>query len=604
MKRFRHIYIILPLIILVFFAGVQPVHAGWFDWGNVFGALTGGLILGPLGAVAGWLGAFDWAGDLASGAAGAIAKAIVGVVVGIINFIIIGIATVLFAVANWVLELSIAINTTIQDSLVIHNGFNIVLDVANLGLVVAIIVTAFMVMLRRSSANKMLIRFIAAALIINFSFFIVTNLFIKPVNEITIVLHEASNFDPNAFAATFVTPGGISDWGTTFQQVRDQGETAVTWESNAWADIGIMLLGTLFLVGFIGIGVFVLFSFAIMFFVRYVALGLLIVMMPIAILAWVFPGLKIPGGNPWNLWVENFTRWLLFAPIGMFFFFLAIQTTTAQDVLSYVTGSGGALEQIAGGVGNMMMVIGFLLGGIIVANKMSITGAKLADNQLKKAGKWVKGRAWEKTKIAGTYAARRAGREFDDEGKRLRKPTLTERAQRAGRENGIIGKTLKAPLRGLGNVAANARIAGEKAYKTAKERVDKLSIDEMEKRFDSEGGAGQLAILTNIFGEIKKLNEKEEKGKKDHGATFTLDKDDERRRDRLIVIRDRIGNETNLRGRMEKLRGLYGQDVMRVGKKAEELFEAAKEEGRTEARTSAPTLSPAPPPTAPTAPTP
>jgi len=598
MKRFKSILIIFLLIVLAFPAGighvraidvadipVDEVPASITDSGNAVTNFIGSVF----GAIGGFFaGIFNFLTNLTPEG---IAKAIIGFVTTIINAIIIAIASLFWELARVLVHYAVLLTDEISSSGIIKAGFDIVLDVVNLGLVVSIVAISFMTMLRRPKASSLLVRFIVIALLINFSYHIAINFIIIPVNEIVMVLFEAANFDKFALASVFT--GGFS--GDVIGELPGIDGFA--------AGIAQSVISILFTAAFMGGGAFSLLSFAVMLFIRYVALGFLIILMPLALLAWVFPNLKLPGGSPFEQWSSQFTRWVLFAPISMFFFFLSIRAVSEPNVLARGE-TTNAMITLGTRVGDMAIIVGLMLGGIIVANKMSITGAKLADNQLKKAGKWVKGRAWEKTKIAGTYAARRAGREFDDEGKRLRKPTLTERAQRAGRENGIIGKTLKAPLRGLGNVAANARIAGEKAYKTAKERVDKLSIDEMEKRFDSEGGAGQLAILTNIFGEIKKLNEKEEKGKKDHGATFTLDKDDERRRDRLIVIRDRIGNETNLRGRMEKLRGLYGQDVMRVGKKAEELFEAAKEEGRTEVRTSAPTLSPAPPPTAPTAPTP
>jgi len=479
MRRFKSVYITPLLVILAFLAGTKPANAGFFDWGNVFGALFGSL-LGPVGAVAGWLGAFDWAGDLASNTAGAIARVVVSAVVGIINFLLTGIAVVLFAIANWVVELSIAINTTVQDSLVIRNGFNIVLDVANLGLVVAIIVAAFMVMLRRGDASQLLMRFIAVALLINFSFLIVTNFLIKPVNEITIVLHEASNFDVNSFAATFVTPGGISDWGTTFQEVRDQGE--VDFASNAWADIGIMLLGVFFYASFIGIGVFVLFAFAAMFFIRYIALGLLIVMMPIAWLTWIFPNLKIAGGSPFSQWWSSFMRWLLFAPIGMFFFFLAIQATTAQDVLSYVTGEGGAIEQIAGGAGNMMMVIGFLVGGLIVANKMSITGAGYAIATGKKMRGWA-------AKRAKLYGARIASAPIRSEKGRQR----LENLQKATGYKRALGARL---------MGQQLNIAGAKAEKAitedARRRIKDMPPGRLQQMLPTLHGPELMEALSTL----------------------------------------------------------------------------------------------------------
>jgi len=618
MRRSKSIYIVIPLIFLVFLAGIQPAHA--IDWGDIFGggagagivggicAVTGAATLGvscalaaAVGGIIGLFGGFDWIGD----AFGGLVAGLVRAVVAIVNVVIVSIATILFWIANGLVMGALELNTTIQDSTVVKEGFNIVLDVANLGLVVAIIIGAFMVMLRRPQANKVLIRFIAAALVINFSFFIVTNLLIKPVNEVTEVLIEAANFDFNTFATVFA-PGGFN-FPTLFEgflgdppaAVGTTGAKAIASVPGWGVEILISLLSVLFLFSFVAIGIFVLLAFAAMFFVRYIALGFLVIIMPLAWIAWIFPGLKIPGGNPANLWWEQFSRWLLFAPIGMFFFFLAIKAVTAQDVLDLTTADSstlaGSFEQFGSAVGNMILIVGFLLGGLIVANKMSITGSKYAMTLGKKGGKYIRGKTWEKTKIAGTYFARRAGPEFDAEGERVRRPTLTERAQRAGRDRGLVGKTLTMPARTVGNLMANARIAGEKAYKDAKGRVDKLSIDEMEKRYDSEGGAGQLAILTNIFAEIRKLNEKESKGK-EKDPTFTLEENDQGRLNRLNAI---LGTIPNARERMERLRLLYAQDELRVGKKAEELFEAAKEEGRAEAGTPP---APPPPPVAPPTP--
>ena len=343
-----------------------------------------------------------------------------------------------------------------------------------------------------------------------------------------------------------------------------------------------------------------------MLFIRYVALAILIVLMPIAWVAWIFPNIKIPGGNPSQLWWSQFIKWLLFAPISMFFFFLAIKTATSQDILQYTNsgsdGLGSDLGMFATAVCNMMLVVGFLLGGMIVAQKMSITGSKWVMKIAKDRGEALKKWAWTKTKIAATYPARKAGPEFGGEGERLRKPTMTERLQRSGRSWPTAMKPLAAPARAIGNLMATARIAGEKTYKEAKEKVDKLSIDEMEKRYGSADSPAQLAILSNILGEIKKLNDKEAKLRKDD-PTAQLDPGDRSRLGKLNAILENL-KLPDPRARHEKLKNLYAQNELRVGKKSDDLAEAFREEGRDEGKKSTPPPSTPPPAPAPTTPTP
>jgi len=132
---------------------------------------------------------------------------IVGFVVGIINTVIGIIAWVFFLIAGWLIDFGLSINSQLANSALIKTGYDIVLSIANLGIIIAIVVIAFMIMLRRSNASQLLVRFILVAILMNFGLVIVINLLIKPVDEITGIIHDATQFGPTSFGKAFYSLG-------------------------------------------------------------------------------------------------------------------------------------------------------------------------------------------------------------------------------------------------------------------------------------------------------------------------------------------------------------------------------------------------------------
>jgi len=596
MRRFKSVYIAIPLIILVFFAGVQPAYA--LDWGDVLGGI--GILAGGAACIASvGLGCLVAAGAaFISGLASdyvlePIVSQLVNVVADLITSVIQVVADVLFGIAAAFIHQAIHVNSLVGESIIAQEGFNIVLDIANLGLVVAIIVGAFMVMLRRTGATKILIRFLAVALFINFSFYIVINMFIIPVDEITAVLVNATNFDSNSFGAIF-KPN--IDWGETITNTINEGLEAegITppAEPTFVASITIRILAVIFYAAFVLLGVFSLFAFGIMLLIRYVAMIFLIILMPIALLAWIFPGIKLPGGHPTTQWVGQFSRWLLFAPVAAFFFFLSVRLTTVENLNALVESAASTTEKVFIASANMFVVVGFMIGGLIVANKMSITGSKYAMAVAKKGGKWARGRLAEKTWVAGTYLMRRGARREREAAERgEHRPSLTTRLQKFGSDRGIIAKTTSAPARWAGNALATARIRGEKAHGDAKKRLSELSIEEVAKRMGSASGAEQLAGMQIIFDEIKNAEKSirsiEKKIIKGEASQEDLNKANAKL-DKLIKIRD--GLPARIRDKFKPLQGLYGTTELRSGgKTVEQLLGVMREEVKEEEGVAQPT---------------
>ena len=398
MKRIRPLKkVLLGLsgFLLLFVAGAQKASAFVVP----VAAKAGLWILGALGL-------FKFGKD--------VAEKLIEFIADLISKVILFVGEIFLRIAAAVMEIGISLNTQLANSSIIKEGYNIGLSVANIALVVAIVTVAFMVMLRRSGANKLLLRFIAVALTINFGFYIMINLLIRPVDSITSQIHQAINVHPEGgFYSTFgqsLLGEGI-DPGPVITDALEEDPTAAA-ELGPDSLIGVLAIA-LAKVIFIGVAEFVLvitmFAYAFMLLARYVAMSFFIILFPLAVIFWIFPKLQVVGGNLWKQWFQAFTRWLLFAPIGLFFIWLGVRLITDSNVLQTADGD---LETFLVTVGNMVIVVGFLLGGLIVSNKMSIAGAGVAQAVMNKAGGWAKTRgklqyAEAKTRLGNSEKAKK-----------------------------------------------------------------------------------------------------------------------------------------------------------------------------------------------------
>ena len=129
-----------------------------------------------------------------------------------------------------------------------------------------------------------------------------------------------------------------------------------------------------------------------MFFIRYFFLGILLVLSPIVWLLWIFPA----TASYWQKWWNNFLKWVFFAPIMLFFLYLALsivppKTENLGNVDSQKTVQGSNQFEVdlktkqenlqtvdLAKIGNLAIVIGLIMSGLIAANSLSIAGAKVA----------------------------------------------------------------------------------------------------------------------------------------------------------------------------------------------------------------------------------
>jgi hypothetical protein len=351
----QKLILVALLVMLVFPLGAQPARAGCsFLVYDCIGELIDVVLGLPLNI------------------ANEILNTVADIIKGIIKFT----AGIFFYFAKLLIQAALNANNDLIINSTLHLGYNITLSIANMGFVLALVVIAFATMFRATgfAYQRALPRLIIAALLINFGFFIVTNIFILPTDQVTKVFIKQSGFSvSNSFKVFGEIASDTDKWG------KDLG--------GAVSGIAQAIGSVIFTAFFSFFGILAFLAFAGMLFVRYVAMFLLITLLPLAWVTWIFPGLRIPGGHPWSVWWESFMRWLLFAPVAAFFFYLA--TRVANDIVTPNTTTEELIEYF----GKVVATVGLLLGGLYAANQMGVRGGAFVLEAAQKSRAWAEARA-------------------------------------------------------------------------------------------------------------------------------------------------------------------------------------------------------------------
>lgn len=265
---------------------------------------------------------------------------------------------------------------------IVDVGWRICRDIANLGFVLTTVIMAFTTIIRVQSygAKKLLVNLIVAAIMVNFSFVIAGTLidFSNALSNFFISRIDDSGAG-TGLTATLANAFGPQKY--LLEDSQDPLPPNPSEEESGIVSFGMVALtsiaGLIFTVIFTLLSTIVLLMLAFMFVIRYIALTFLLILAPLAWLASVFPGLK--GQN--SDWWKNFSKWNFFAPAVSLFVYLSL---IAAEGLSKAgkpdLGNGfsslmlGIMQQ---GV-QMIVVGGLMVGGILVAEKMGIAGAKSA----------------------------------------------------------------------------------------------------------------------------------------------------------------------------------------------------------------------------------
>ncbi|MDP3014878.1 MAG: hypothetical protein Q8N28_00415 [bacterium] len=459
------------------------------------------------------------------------------------------IGAVFYTVIAGLLDIALQVNALILSSPVVLKGWEIVLSFTNLGFVLAIIVIAFATIFRLESyaMKQVLWKLIVAALLVNFSL-VIAGAFINVADNVTASFNDkikgtdlstaltnllqvqnlvepvwqkmsgAERFSRSVLktldavlgSATYVATGGQfttyieqTAWGDTESAAAIiVGEKGMTSES-----LLVMIASLFFSVLFTFLSAFTLLAITIMLLIRYFYLGILLILSPIVWLLWIFPGTS----NLWQKWWNNFLRWTFFAPIMMFFLYLAIASiapggglgdTRSQEIISQSAQQSiqrtaeGLSEKQKGGLpadiaklGNLTLALGLIMAGLIAANSLGITGAKVAMGAAQSAGKWAGGFVGRKGLALGTRPLR--GKWGDK---------ATGAMQKTGLGWGKL-RFLGAPIRHLGGLGRRVGIQqGDKLVKEAEGRINKRfsSDKELAQSFSTLSRDEQVAAVKRL----------------------------------------------------------------------------------------------------------
>jgi hypothetical protein len=364
----------------------------------------------------------------------------------------------------------------------VNNLWGVVRDLFNLTFIFGLIYIGFRMIINSddSGAKKAIVNLIIAALLVNFSLFI-TKTVIDFSNiaavQITRVIYQGGTSSNQSISVAFGVQMGLSSlWGQTQEQT-----------NRARIETGAALPpgGVLYIFGAMILFLIAAFAFgagAILLFVRFIALNIMMILSPIMFLGRVFEPLQSYSSSYW----KKFLSYCFFAPAFLLMLYFSLY------ILGTFTGvmrqtSGLAAELSPGGnsvnaIASLLMSGGFLIASVLVAQKMSIAGSAMTlkvGNNLRGA---VKNGMLAAPRFAGRQSIGRFGKYVDGK--------LENRGFRAD-----------STLRGLAKSATEAKFGGSSSFKSVKDAkkardqfmARKTAVDNVSKAIDEYTKAGTAA---------------------------------------------------------------------------------------------------------------
>lgn len=360
---------------------------------------------------------------------------------------------------------------------IITTGWTVCRDVANMFFILFMVITAFATIFRieEYGIKKLLPKVIVIALLINFSMVfcsaivdfsnIFADFFIKDITENLSQTNESKGIISATFAdafnvtGTYVTFTNCEDfkklgdaecsrfssfWDPTslaickqafqnkFEECKTTGRTTTLIDEKS--DASFLNLFLEYTVGSIVLlmAAFVLFAGGIMILFRIIVICFLMIISPLVFMCYILPSLR----TNWSKWWKTFLNWCIFAPAYAFFVWIAIQIAVSgankrmgleanQYTISgnYNPMANSFISAPGQQLISYLVILGFLIGGLIVAKQLGIYGAKavikIAKGAQKGATNWAKRTALKPSKYAGAGALRMGAKLFGGENTKL-----------------------------------------------------------------------------------------------------------------------------------------------------------------------------------------
>lgn len=278
------------------------------------------------------------------------------------------------------------------------------------------------------------------------------------------------------------------------------------------------LTGTIFAIFYMIGTLFIFLALAILFFIRYLYLSVLLIVLPLVLVASILPQF----GSHYRKWVDKFISWTMFAPAASFFLYLSMVFLDKQIVVfKTITGTSGLFAGIGAQITTFIFAWMLMLMSLFTANKMGIAGASTAIATWSKGTKWARGQAWGATK-AGTAAA----------GRRMKADEQVEKLAQGLRNIPALGGVLSSGVRSMG---VKTRLAMEKQEAlTAQEKAqyEKYSDTQLKAEYKTykeskviPGSGAKAAQIAEILARKGSLAVLDENGNLDHDKTPELVKE-------------------------------------------------------------------------------
>lgn len=426
----------------------------------------------------------------------------------VIGYIAGFIASIVFSVGGWLIQIAFNMNDNLlSPGSPVLVGWQEVLTFANLGFVLAIIIIAFATIFRVQSyaMKQTLWKLIVAALLVNFSL-VIAGAFINVADILGKHFLREAKLGGQGWFAFSDTLAGLFRAQAFFKfadltEGFDRGvlEEAAGMANAASAGVLTNVASIFFAAFFTLISALTLLAIAVMLFIRYIYLGVLLIIVPIVWLAWIFPA----TAGWWKQWWEKFFRWTFFAPIMLFFLSLTVKTMqgVSNQPSEYLAGIiNNSNVQKAEGIkltfgldviGNILIIFALLMGGLFAANSLSITFASTAYGWAEARGKAFGGWAGRKGTQIGTLPLRR---KWGDPGK---EKSLAERTQEwaASRKTKLGRFAAGWVSQGTSKLSA---IGGENLIKQEDGRIKDMTLLQKKAALLTAGAPTRISLLKSL----------------------------------------------------------------------------------------------------------
>lgn len=434
----------------------------------------------------------------------------------IVGYVLSALAGVFISIEAFFLGVALQLNFDIINSPTVSIGFSIILAFANILFVAAMIVMAVATIVRYNAygVKQLLLKIVIAAIGVNFSLVLVgipisfsdqmSSFFISRSVPGTAQSTGGEDYtlgNIGAFASRIAgafSPQQAFLYGQGAGSEQKSAGDFITQTANAPGGMMAAIL-SVFITFFVLMQIVIFLGVLIAaFFLRYIWLGLLLILLPGVWVAWIFPFSQAYVKR----WMHHFIKWTFFGPVALFFLYLALRITDVLTATHFVTALGsldnastGLVDALQKGLSVSLkpvielalksaLVGGAMWGGLYLASKMGIGLAGTGANAMSSIANSAKRQVTNRAKNAGLRTfdrARTAGKDSDG----------NSRLQRLGSSLSTLGsKSRIARLTGVGAAGSAVSKLGVADSKGPQARIGEYKKD--------LGGLTKEALVTEL----------------------------------------------------------------------------------------------------------